>query len=140
MPRCRRQPYFASTDPNEAYLAAQAKINLNTPAQSRFVVRLAHRVPQLLGDHARRLGGLPGQRGGDAGCDHRLRQRHSGHAGRSEPGALQGADTDQGTVASGGNRYEANLVAKYEFKTGTGSTAYDTSGVDPAADLSSRAM
>ncbi len=40
-----------------------------------------------------------------------------------------------GTVASGGNRSEANLVAKYEFKTGTGTTAYDTSGVSPSADL-----
>ncbi len=42
----------------------------------------------------------------------------------------------QGTIAAGGNRYEANLVAKYMFKTGQGSTAYDTSGVTPAADLS----
>ena len=33
-------PYFASPDVNEAYLAAQAKINLNTPDTSRFVVRL----------------------------------------------------------------------------------------------------
>ena len=41
----------------------------------------------------------------------------------------------QGTIAAGGNRYEANLVAKYMFKTGQGSTAYDTSGVTPAADL-----
>jgi Concanavalin A-like lectin/glucanases superfamily len=40
-----------------------------------------------------------------------------------------------GTVASGGNRSEANLIAKYEFKTGTGTTAYDTSGVSPSADL-----
>src|SRR5207248_5331614 len=42
----------------------------------------------------------------------------------------------QGTVASGGSRYEANLVAKYTFQTGSGSTAYDPSGVTPAADLS----
>src|SRR5690606_11049298 len=40
-----------------------------------------------------------------------------------------------GTVASGGNRYENNLIALYEFKTGSGSIAYDTSGVAPAADL-----
>ena len=42
----------------------------------------------------------------------------------------------QGTIAAGGDRYEANLVAKYMFQTGSGSTAYDTSGVTPAADLS----
>jgi hypothetical protein len=42
----------------------------------------------------------------------------------------------EGTVASGGNRYENNQIALYEFKTGAGSIAFDTSGVDPAADLS----
>jgi Concanavalin A-like lectin/glucanases superfamily len=41
----------------------------------------------------------------------------------------------QGTVASGANRYDADTIAKYEFQTGTGATAYDTSGIDPAADL-----
>ncbi len=41
----------------------------------------------------------------------------------------------EGTVASGGNRYEANVIALYEFKTGQGPTAFDTSGVDPALDL-----
>src|ERR1700691_191958 len=42
----------------------------------------------------------------------------------------------QGTVASGANRFDADTIAKYEFQTGTGYTAYDTSGIDPAADLS----
>jgi Concanavalin A-like lectin/glucanases superfamily len=41
----------------------------------------------------------------------------------------------QGTVASGANRYDADTIAKYEFQTGTGYVAYDTSGIDPAADL-----
>jgi hypothetical protein len=41
----------------------------------------------------------------------------------------------QGTIASGANRYDADTIAKYEFQTGSGYTAYDTSGVDPAADL-----
>ena len=42
----------------------------------------------------------------------------------------------QGTVASGANRYDADTIAKYMFSEGTGSTmAYDTSGVDPSADL-----
>jgi len=40
-----------------------------------------------------------------------------------------------GTLASGGNRYENDQIALWEFKTGTGSTAFDTSGVDPAIDL-----
>jgi hypothetical protein len=42
----------------------------------------------------------------------------------------------QGTVAAGANRYDADTIAKYMFSEGAGSTvAYDTSGIDPAADL-----
>jgi len=40
-----------------------------------------------------------------------------------------------GTVASGANRFDADTIAKYEFETGSGYVAYDTSGIDPAADL-----
>jgi hypothetical protein len=40
-----------------------------------------------------------------------------------------------GTIASGGNRYEGAQIALWEFKTGAGTTAFDTSGVDPAIDL-----
>jgi hypothetical protein len=40
-----------------------------------------------------------------------------------------------GTLATGGGRFESNLIAKWEFKTGTGNTAFDTSGVDPALNL-----
>ena len=40
-----------------------------------------------------------------------------------------------GTIASGANRYDADTIAKYEFQTGTGLVAYDTSGVDPSADM-----
>ena len=41
----------------------------------------------------------------------------------------------QGTVASGQNRYDSALIALYQFKTGSGSVAYDTSGVLPGLDL-----
>ena len=41
----------------------------------------------------------------------------------------------EGIVASGGSRHENDLIALYEFKTGQGSVAYDTSGVDPAINL-----
>ena len=40
-----------------------------------------------------------------------------------------------GTIASGGNRHETNQIALWEFKSGSGSTAFDTSGVEPALDL-----
>ena len=40
-----------------------------------------------------------------------------------------------GTVASGGSRFDGNAIAKWEFKTGSGGTAFDTSGVEPALNL-----
>ncbi len=40
-----------------------------------------------------------------------------------------------GTVASGQNRYTTSQIALYEFKTDTGTIAYDTSGVEPELDM-----
>jgi hypothetical protein len=40
-----------------------------------------------------------------------------------------------GTVASGNNRYDAADIARWSFQEGSGATAYDTSGVDPAINL-----
>ncbi len=41
----------------------------------------------------------------------------------------------QGTVASGASRYDADTIAKYEFQSVVNNTTYDTSGIDPSADL-----
>src|SRR5271169_6514968 len=41
----------------------------------------------------------------------------------------------QGTIASGASRYDADTIAKYEFQSVVNNTTYDTSGIDPAADL-----
>ena len=40
-----------------------------------------------------------------------------------------------GIVASSGGRYEGNLIALYEFKTGNGATTFDTSGIEPSLNL-----
>jgi len=40
-----------------------------------------------------------------------------------------------GVVASGGGRYEADQIALYTFKVGTGNTVLDVSGVSPAMNL-----
>ena len=39
------------------------------------------------------------------------------------------------TLASGGNRYENDQIAVWEFKTGQGNQAFDTSGIEPAMTL-----
>jgi len=134
-----QSPYFAAgdrNDPNiltsdayaEAYRASQSKINLNDPRQSRFVVRLADESHNCW----------------TSSCENdatTLLARIQAMANLiptdpTPPGMLSKALTlYDGTIASGGARYENNIVALYEFKTGSGNIAYDTSGVAPAADL-----
>ena len=127
-------PKASDSDIQVAYLAAQAKIDLNTPDQSRFVVRLRDEHHNCWATSA-----------GPADCAGSAQAMLN--AINQFAGAIPVTQVDptlvlskalhlkDGTVASGGNRYEANLVAKYEFKTGSGTTAFDTSGVSPSADL-----
>lgn len=124
-----QSPYFASDNQDEAYLAAMPKINLDNPAASRLVVRLRAESHNCW----------------SASCANDAQAVENAITAMAS--AIPVTQIDQalivskaltlhdGTVASGGNRYENNLIALYEFKTGTGATAYDTSGVDPAADL-----
>lgn len=118
-----------------AYAAAEAKMDLNTPSQSRFVVRLR--------DEHHNCWTTPSGGAADcAGSSQVMLDAITKFAGGIAVTPVDAAQVlskalklKDGTVASGGNRSESNLVAKYEFKTGTGTTAYDTSGVSPAADL-----
>lgn len=123
-----QSPYFAAVNPAEAYLAAMSKINLDNPAESRFVIRLARESHNCWTNCA-----------ADAVTMQNEIQKMATSitasavpAGQVVSKALTMYD---GTVASGGNRYDKNVIALYEFKTGQGSTVFDTSGVDPAADL-----
>ncbi|MDH3274786.1 MAG: LamG domain-containing protein [Gammaproteobacteria bacterium] len=123
-----QNPFFADTDIAAAYESAKPKMNLDTPANSRFVQKL--RVEQ-----------------------HNCWDSCANNSQEMEDAILlfaSGIDptlvdeslviskamrlTD-GTIASGGNRYEDAQIALWEFKTGSGLVAYDTSGVDPAIDL-----
>jgi len=131
-----QQPYFADSDVNAAYLAAQPKINLSQPNQSRFYERLAtefhHCWPTASSN------GAPDCPGSAAAMLAAITSFANGiQVTPIDPTLIVSNATTlaQGTIAAGGNRYEANLVAKYMFETGQGSTAYDTSGVTPAADL-----
>jgi Concanavalin A-like lectin/glucanases superfamily len=128
-------PYFAQPDDGQAWLAAQAKINLNTPNESRFYERLSQDLHHCWATQA---GGAPDCPGSAAAMLDALTQL----ANSIQPNPIDPAlvvskalTLPQGTIAAGGARYEANIVAKYMFETGTGNIAYDTSGVSPAADL-----
>ena len=124
-----QSPYFASADVNEAYAAARVKMNLDNPAQSRFVVRLRQEFHNCWN-------------GDCVTASQTMQDAITAFANQVAPTSVDPAlviskalTMYDGTVASGGNRFDSNAIAKYEFKTGKGSTAYDTSGVDPAADL-----
>jgi cytochrome c553 len=131
-------PYFAANDTpadvDVAYAAAQAKINLNSPDQSRFVVRLRDEHHNCWTTAA----GPSDCAGSAAAMLAAITAFANGITATPVDTSLvlsKALKLKDGTIASGGNRSEANLVAKYEFKTGSGPTAYDTSGVAPSADL-----
>jgi len=124
-----QSPFFASSDVAEAYSAAKVKINLDQPETSRLVVRLRSEFHNCWSDCAANANEMEA-------------------AIRAFADAIPLTEIDptlilskaltlyDGTVASGGNRYNANLVGLWEFKTGSGTVAYDTSGVEPALNLS----
>lgn len=126
-----QSPYFASNNVTEAYLAAQPKIDLNTPSNSRFYIRLSQESHNCWGNPvncatsaATMLAAIQAFANGVAVTP-------------VDPTLIvsKALTLQQGTVASGANRYDTHAIAKYEFKEGTGTTAYDTSGVDPGMDL-----
>jgi len=137
-----QQPYFASSNIQEAYLAAQPKMSLSTAIanpdtapyqdQSRFYERLANESHHCWGSP-------PDCVASSTAMHEAIRAFALGITPTQvDPSLIVSnalALTD-GTIAAGGSRYESNLVAKYMFETGQGSTAYDTSGVNPEADLS----
>jgi len=123
-----QQPYFASADINEAYSNAQAKMNLDDPALSRFVVRLGTEFHNCWSDCAT----------DSAAMLTAITNFANGITPTQVDPSLvisKALTMYDGTVASGQNRYTTSQIALYEFKTGTGTIAYDTSGVEPELDL-----
>ena len=128
-------PYFAQDDAGQAYLAAQTKIDLNNPSNSRFYQRLAQ-------DQHHCWATTPGGAPDCPGSAQAMLAGLTTFAGSVPTASIdptlvvsKALSLTQGTVSAGGARYEANIVAKYMFETGTGNIAYDTSGVSPSADL-----
>ncbi len=123
-----QSPYFSSSDVDAAYAAAQSKINLDTAADSRLVVRLRNQFHNCWSD-----------------CQANANEMEAAIVAFANGIPLTELDSSliaskallltDGILANTGGRHEANVIAKWEFKTGSGTTAFDTSGVDPAMDL-----
>ncbi|WP_428819452.1 LamG domain-containing protein [Microbulbifer sp. MCCC 1A16149] len=124
-----QQPYFASSDIDQAYEASKARMDLDNPENSRFVVRLGNDFHNCWSDCAENADTMAAA----------IRNFVDGIAVTEvDPNWVtsKALYLTDGIVSSGGGRIENNAIALYEFKSGSGTTAYDTSGVNPAIDLS----
>ncbi len=134
-----QSPFFAESDVDAAYAAvvSSQKINLDDPAISRLVVRLD---PEFHNCWATPSGADP------TGCiesGRLMRVAIETFAGDIDLSQVNPAwvtskalDLTDGILASGGARDDSSTIALYEMKTGSGNTIYDTSGVEPALNLS----
>ena len=123
-----QSPFFADADPDLAYEAVKPKIDLDNPANSRLVVRLRDEFHNCWSDCSADAADMQGA--------------IEALVAQIVPTAVDPAlvyskalSLPDGIIASGGSRHDANAIALFQFKTGQGNTAFDTSGVDPALDL-----
>ena len=138
--RMRQQPYFASSNVESAYQAAQTKINLNAPNDSRLLVRVrdeGHNCweePNGTADSCSYSAGV--MRSAINEFLGIIPEPQSIDENLARVASNEVNLVDDGVVASSGGRYETNVIALYEFTFGTGGTAFDRSGVTPTLDLS----
>lgn len=124
-----QSPFFASADINVAYAAAQSRMDLETPANSRFVDRMGAEFHNCWTDIC-----------ADDAAE--MEAAIAAFADAIEPDAIdpslvtsKALKLTDGIISSAGGRFENNVIALYEFKTGSGNRVFDTSGVEPALNL-----
>lgn len=121
-------PFFANNQIDSAYAAAKSKMDLDNPENSRFVLRLNSEFHNCWSD-----------------CSSNANEMKNAISAFSQQIPLTQIDPElliskslfltDGIVASGGGRDDSNVIALWNFKTGEGTTAFDTSGVEPAIHL-----
>ncbi|WP_102532049.1 LamG domain-containing protein [Shewanella sp. 10N.286.52.B9] len=124
-----QSPFFASNDIAQAYESAKNVINIDEPSQSRLVVRLGSEFHNCW-----------------TNCQENSNEMLAAVTAMSDAIAVDEISPEMvvskslrltdGITASSGGRFETDVIALYQFKTGEGSTAYDTSGIAPEANLS----
>jgi hypothetical protein len=123
-----QSPFFASDNIDKAYDAAKRVMNLEEPNKSRLVLRLRNEFHNCWSD-----------------CQANSTEMGLGIQALSDEITVDVISAEMvvsksllltdGLVASSGGRFESDIIALYQFKTGSGNTAYDTSGISPAANL-----
>jgi len=123
-------PFIASSDITTSYNGAKSKIDLQTPAGSRLVLRLRNEFHNCW----------------DGNCTSASLEMEDAIQAFSDSIETTEVDEDlvtskalllieDGLVANAGGRFEDNIIALYEFKEGEGTIANDTSGIEPAMNL-----
>ena len=123
-----QSPFFASNDLEQAYESAQQVINLDNPSQSRLVIRLGNEFhncwSNCQSDSLTMLTAITA-----------LSEEIAVDEISPEMVVSKSLRLTDGITASSGGRFESDIIALYQFKTGEGNIAYDTSGISPAANL-----
>ncbi|VAW77261.1 FIG00702062: hypothetical protein [hydrothermal vent metagenome] len=125
-----QSPFFANPNSaDDAYEAAKSKMDLNTPANSRLVVRLRDEFHNC----------FTGSCANDANVMEAAITAFADSVTATvvDPALIisKALTVGDGVVASGGSRYEQDVIALYEFKSMQGNVAIDSSGVEPALHL-----
>lgn len=121
-------PFFSSENIEQAYLASQALINLDNPSQSRLVVRLGSEFHNCWTNCQSNSNEMLEKITA-------MRDEIEINTIPEEMVVSKALKLTDGVVASSGGRFETDVIALYQFKTGESNTAYDTSGISPAANL-----
>ncbi|MFN3714850.1 MAG: LamG domain-containing protein [Alcanivoracaceae bacterium] len=122
-------PYFAHSNVDAAYGAAQGVINLDLPSASRVVRRLAE------DQHNCWSGDCQADATSLANAIAAMAATITPQQPPDELILSKALRLHDGILASSGGRFDNNVIARYEFRTGTGNTAFDTSGIEPALNL-----
>lgn len=124
----QQSPFFADADIATAYTAARTRMDLDNPGNSRFVTRLGQEFHNCW-----------------SSCSADADEMEAAIAAFGAQVPVTQVDPSlvvsralsmyDGIIASGGNRYEGSQIALWQFKEGAGTTAFDTSGVEPSINL-----
>jgi hypothetical protein len=123
-----QSPFFATNDVEASYAASRSKIELDDPGNSRLVVRLGSEFHNCWTNCTSNAAEM--QAAIQTFVDSIPETEVS-----PEFVASRALTLLDGVVASGGGRSDASAIALFQFKTLSGNTAFDTSGVEPAMNL-----
>lgn len=130
-----QQPYFASSSVQNSWESVLTKIDTKDEnrslslAQSRLIARLRSESHNCWGDCTANANELKNHI--DA-----IAAGITAQTVNPNLKVSKGMNIDSSTSASSAGRYEEYQIALWSFASGSGGTAYDTSGVEPAMNLS----